>query len=113
MRLRDLNTNKGFFIDTSGIFGVRVADGSGYVAKFDCTNQRLGLCDASPAETLDVNGNINATGVIKIDDVQVLSNRYIDSKINNNPGGTYDNPTKNLISCIKATLLAHGLVAAS
>lgn len=84
----------------------------GYVLSL-MADGKVGICDTSPAEVLDVNGNINTTGVIKVDDVQVVSNRYIDSKINNNPGDTYDNPTKNLISCMKATLLAHGLVAAS
>lgn len=35
----------------------------------------VGIGDAAPGELLDVAGNINATGVIKIDDVQVLSNQ--------------------------------------
>jgi hypothetical protein len=77
------------------------------------TDGRVGILDNAPAEALDVNGNINTTGVIKVDDVQVVSNRYIDSKINNNPGNAYDNPTKNLIACLKAMALHHGMVAAS
>ena len=74
---------------------------------------KVGILNSAPAEALDVNGNINTTGVIKVDDVQVVSNRYIDSKINNNPGNAYDNPTKNLIACLKAMALHHGMVAAS
>jgi hypothetical protein len=33
---------------------------------------KVGINDPSPAEILDVDGNINATGVVKIDDVQVI-----------------------------------------
>ena len=35
----------------------------------------VGIGDTAPGEKLDVTGNINATGVIKIDDVQVISNQ--------------------------------------
>ncbi len=70
------------------------------------------LNDPEPAEYLDVTGNINATGVLKIDDVQVVSNRVIDSRISNTPNSG-DANTDNLIDAIRDAMLAHGLMAAA
>ena len=39
------------------------------------TTGSVGIGDTAPGERLDVAGNINATGVLKIDDVQVVSNQ--------------------------------------
>lgn len=73
---------------------------------------RVGIGDAAPGELLDVAGNINATGVLKIDDVQVVSNRVIDARISNTPN-TGDSDTNDLIDAMRDALLSHGLMAAA
>ncbi len=116
LRLRDLNTAKSFYIDTSGTFAVRKVDGSSTLAKFDMVNLRLGINDTSPAEALDVTGNINCTGVIKVDDVQVVGNRVIDSRIDDSLGSAFNtehNAAAGVIDAIRDAMIDHGLIAAS
>ena len=76
-------------------------------------NKKVGIGNTNPSEYLDVSGNINCTGVIKIDGSQVLKERYIDSAINNSAADSYNNATKNLINCLKNMALHHQMVAAS
>ena len=38
----------------------------------DAGTDRVGIGDAAPGEKLDVAGNVNVTGVYKVDDVQVV-----------------------------------------
>jgi hypothetical protein len=110
LRLRDLNTNKRFFIDTSGVFAVRKVDASATIAYFDCANNRLGLGgDTSPAEVLDVTGNINCTGVYKVDDVQVVSNRGAHIA---DADGSLSSVTAQF-NTLLTRLETHGLLAAS
>jgi len=78
----------------------------------DATNDRVGINDSAPGEKLDVNGNINTTGVIKVDDVRVVGNRVIDSRISATPN-CGDTTTDNLIDAIRDCLIAHGLIAAA
>jgi len=47
---------------------------------------KVGINDGAPAEYLDVNGNINCTGVIKIDDVQVLDGNSLNLGPDNTHG---------------------------
>lgn len=74
-------------------------------------NGKVGIGDAAPGELLDVAGNINATGVIKIDDVQVVSNRVIDDRCDDviNSG---DATTDGVIDALRDAMIAHGLIAA-
>jgi hypothetical protein len=114
LRLRDLNTNKSFFIDTSGVFAVRKVDASATIAYFDCANNRLGLGgDTSPAEVLDVTGNINCTGVYKVDDVQVVGPQIVDSRINDNIAETYGTSEANVLKALRAWATTWGAVVPS
>jgi len=68
--------------------------------------------DTAPAEAVDVTGNINATGVLKIDDVQVVSNRVIDARCDDaiNSG---DATTDGVIDALRDAMITHGLIAAA
>ena len=72
----------------------------------------IGVNDPSPAEALDVTGNINCTGVYKVDDVQVVSNRVIDARCDDaiNSG---DATTDGVIDALRDAMIAHGLIAAA
>ncbi len=72
----------------------------------------VGINDTDPAERLDVTGNINATGVYKVDDVQVLSNRVIDARCAD-VANSGDATTDGLIDALRDAMIAHGLVAAA
>lgn len=78
----------------------------------DLINSRIGVNDVAPGEDLDVTGNINATGVLKIDDVQVVSNRVIDARCDDtiNSG---DATTDGVIDALRDAMIAHGLIAAA
>lgn len=72
----------------------------------------VGIGDTAPAEALDVTGNINTTGVVKVDDVQVLSNRVIDARCAD-VANSGDATTDGLIDALRDALVAHGLIAAA
>ena len=62
--------------------GGTIGQAAGPLLTFDDTNNYLGITgcnvginDNAPAEKLDIDGNINVTGVYKVDDVQVVSNQ--------------------------------------
>ncbi len=74
------------------------------------TTGRLGIDDNNPGEMLDVNGNINATGVIKIDDTQVVKEQQV--HIADAPGDTAAN-NATTINAILLMIEAHGLIAAA
>jgi hypothetical protein len=57
-------------------------------------------------------GNVSTSGIYKVDDVQVVSNRVIDSRISNTPNSG-DATTDDLIDAMRDALLTHGLMAAS
>jgi hypothetical protein len=78
----------------------------------DASADKVGIGDSAPGEKLDVAGNINATGVIKIDDVQVVSNRVVDARCDDaiNSG---DATTDGVIDALRDAMIAHGLIAAA
>lgn len=73
---------------------------------------KVGIGDTAPGELLDVAGNINATGVLKIDDVQVVGNRVIDARCDDtiNSG---DATTDGVIDSLRDAMITHGLIAAA
>lgn len=97
--------------DSTTALQLQNASGTAIVT-VDTTNSRVGINDAAPAEVLDVTGNINATGVYKIDDVQVVSNRVIDDRCDDaiNSG---DATTDGVIDALRDAMIAHGLIAAA
>lgn len=78
----------------------------------DGISGNLGIKDTAPAEALDVTGNINTTGVYKVDDVQVLSNRVIDARCAD-VANSGDATTDGLIDALRDAMVAHGLIAAA
>lgn len=72
----------------------------------------VGIGDVAPGEKLDVTGNTNVTGVYKVDDVQVVSNRVIDARCDDaiNSG---DATTDGVIDSLRDAMIAHGLIAAA
>ncbi len=76
------------------------------------TNGNVGINDTAPAEALDVTGNINTTGVVKVDDVQVLSNRVIDARCAD-VANSGDATTDGLIDALRDAMIAHGLLASA
>ena len=76
------------------------------------TTGEVGINDPAPTEKLDVNGNINTTGVVKVDDVQVVGNRVIDARCDDaiNSG---DATTDGVIDALRDAMIAHGLIAAA
>ena len=79
---------------------------------FLSNNSNVGIGDAAPGEKLDVAGNINVTGVYKVDDVQVVSNRVVDVRCDDtiNSG---DATTDGVIDALRDAMITHGLIAAS
>jgi len=75
-------------------------------------NGNVGVNDVAPAEKLDVTGNINVTGVLKIDDVQVVSNRVIDARCDDTIDSG-DATTDGVIDALRDAMIAHGLIAAA
>jgi len=82
---------------------------------------KVGINDTAPAEALDVTGNINATGVVKVDDVQVVGPQaasQADLKADYTTGGL--DTEAEIIAAINATnagfntllakLRTHGLI---
>lgn len=109
---------------TSGTLSLAAGGASGDIrlntGGYAIANERLritstglvGINDTAPAEKLDVTGNINTTGVIKVDDVQVLSNRVIDARCAD-VANSGDATTDGLIDALRDAMIAHGLIAAS
>lgn len=77
------NIAYGLLIGTlnTGVGWIQVQRVTGGATGYDLLLQpnagNVGINDITPAEKLDVNGNINATGVLKIDDTQVISNQGV------------------------------------
>jgi hypothetical protein len=72
--------------------------------------------NTAPAEVVDVIGNLNATGVLKIDDVQVVSNQVVDATIDNSIEAAFTTlyPLASaLLNGIRTAQKTHGLMAAS
>lgn len=78
----------------------------------DAGADKVGIGDAAPGEKLDVAGNTNVTGVYKVDDVQVISNRVVDARIDDTPNSG-DATTDGIIAAIQSVLQTHGLAAAA
>lgn len=99
-----------------GTADIRVYMGSGGDVFYITNAGKVGINDISPAEVLDVNGNINATGVLKIDDVQVVSNRVVDATIDNSIEAAFTAlyPLASaLLAGIQTAIKSHGLMAAA
>ena len=80
------------------------------------SNGNVGIGDPSPGELLDVAGNVDLTGVLKIDDVQVVSNRVIDSNIGNTIESAFTTlypDASALLGALRTLITTHGLGAAS
>ena len=88
------------------------SNGNANMVFIDGGNDKVGIGDAAPGEVLDVAGNINATGVVKIDDVQVVSNRVVDARCDDavNSG---DATTDGVIDALRDAMITHGLIAAA
>ncbi len=118
------HTDRPYFFFSTGISvdsGVVAAYGSNDLSLRTNTDTRIfvkatsgnvGIGTTSPAEALDVTGNANVTGVYKVDDVQVLSNRVIDARCAD-VANSGDATTDGLIDALRDALVAHGLIAAS
>jgi hypothetical protein len=98
-------TNHDLDLRTGNTGKLRIYNSDGHVT---ITNN-LGIGDTAPGEKLDVAGNINLTGVLKIDDVQILKEQQ--AHIEDADGTLADATTK--INAILAMLETHGLVASS
>jgi hypothetical protein len=69
----DENAGYVYYDHTNDYLSFRTS-GSGEDVRIDSAGN-VGIGDVAPAEKLDVTGNVNSTGVYKVDDVQVISNR--------------------------------------
>ena len=77
---------------------------------------KVGIGDQAPGELLDVAGNIDLTGVLKIDDVQVISNRVVDADLGNTIESAFTAlypDASALLDSIRTLITTHGLGAAS
>jgi hypothetical protein len=76
------------------------------------TTGYVGIADPAPGEMLDVTGNIDCTGVYKVDDVQVIGPRVIDARASA-VANSGDATTDGLIDALRDAMIAHGLIAAA
>lgn len=105
-----------FLVSTSGDVNALWVDGG---------TDKVGIGDAAPGEKLDVAGNINLTGVLKIDDVQIVKEQQAhiaDATTQDIAGADTVDETKlesdltgivGTINSILSTLEAHGIVASA
>jgi len=110
-------------VDAANRYAIRTWNGAANAELLSILNNgNVGINDIAPAEKLDVTGNINATGVLKIDDVQVVKEQqtHIADLNAAYAAGDLDteaeiitaiNATNAKINAILAMLEAHGLVA--
>lgn len=91
---------------------MRFYAGSGYRMLLTADG-KLGINDYDPAEYLDVNGNINVTGVYKVDDVQVVRERYINSDFSVTIDEAYGLQELRMLKALRDCLIHHGLASAS
>ena len=61
---------------------------------------------------LSVAGDINCSGVVKVDDVQVVGNRVVDARCDD-AIDSGDATTDGVIDALRDAMIAHGLIAAS
>jgi hypothetical protein len=59
-------------------------------------------------------GNLNITGVYKVDGTQVVGNRVIDARANDTINTTtWDSTTAGVLDSLRDAMITHGLIAAS
>lgn len=78
----------------------------------DASADKVGIGDSAPGEKLDVAGNANVTGVYKVNDVQVVSNRVIDARCDD-AIDSGDATTDGVIDALRDAMITHGLIAAA
>ena len=66
------------------------------------------------AATDAADGNIEITGVIKVDGTQVVSNRVVDARADDTINtSTWDATTAGVLNAVRDAMISHGLIAAS
>lgn len=65
--------------DSTTAFQIQNAAGTSNLFNADTTNTRIGIGTAAPNYTLDVNGDVNTTGVFRINGVQISSGTLSDT----------------------------------
>lgn len=98
----------------SGNTWLQAQRGSGAATLYDIILQPnggdVGIGDTTPSYTLDVAGDINSTGVLRVDGTQVVGNQG--SAISDASGGaTVDAEARTAINAALAALRTHGLIA--
>ena len=97
-------------------------NGDANLLYIDAGTDRVGIGDAAPGEKLDVAGNVNVTGVYKVDDVQVVKEQQsaiASAKVDYTTGDldteaeviSAFNTTNGKINDILGALRTHGLIA--
>ena len=75
---------------------------------------RVGINDTGPGHILDVNGDVNTTGVYMVDDVQVIQARVVDARVNDAiNAAAWDATTAGVLESIRDALVTHGAIAAA
>jgi len=98
---------------TQGRVKIQSSDGITNYMSF-AMDGKVGINDDSPAEYLDVNGNVNVTGVYKVDDVQVVGSRVVDERADDTVNtSTWDSTTAGVLDALRDAMISHGLIAAS
>jgi hypothetical protein len=63
---------------------------------------------------LDVQADINSTGVLKVDDVQVVGNRVVDARCDDTINtSTWDSTTAGVLDSLRDAMITHGLLSAA
>jgi len=66
----------------------------------------------SGAGDIKLDGNVNITGNLEIDNVQVITNRVVDARIDDTPNSG-DATTDGIIDALRDAMITHGLIAAA
>lgn len=61
--------------------------------------------------SISATGNIATNGVFTVDGVQVVGNRYSDSRAYNSVGSTWDANAQGLLDAVRDALISHGLLS--
>ena len=113
----DSTAESGANVGSDWLINSRADDGTGIATPFFMKRSngyvRMGGVTA-PTQQLSVTGNADVSGVYKVDNVQVVSNRVVDARCNDTINtAAWDATTAGVLDSLRDAMITHGLIAAA